>query len=876
MARFSFAFFLNALLISLQSLFFLAPLLPAVHASAQSQQESVDIARTYLQTLDAPKKDIKTTSGTGLKKGIVQTVGHYGLQFIESLVFSGPSTPGSSTVPKNLDPKLKEAVISLENTADSGNSDAIFLLAEMNFHGNFTHPRNFTTAFSRYNQLASLYGNSSAQYMIGFMYATGIGGVVEQDQARATLYYQFAAEHNNTKAQMVLGYRHLVGISVPKSCDTSVEYYREVADKAMAWLRSGPPGGHAIIRDAYRIADEEGGVYGEGASVSSAGINSRFHGATANSDQHADFQDVLEYLDLMSRKGDLKATMSLGRIHYEGSRGYGRDLVQAKKEFLTVARKVWPASGKKAEKDISEGTKKVAAKAAGYLGRMFLRGEGVTQDYKKAMVWFKRGIQHGDGLSQYSLGLIHLNGYGVPKNPMRAAELFGPAADQDMASAQVRLGALFLDQGDVQTAYRYFELAVRTGHIEAYYYLAAMAAGGVGRDKSCHVAAAYYKTVCEKAETLVASFDTANDAYAADDIDTALINYMLAAEQGFESAQANVAYLIDKALPRKFLQTIGTVLPALTTSPSSLTSNPRLALLYWTRSAKQHNIDSRVKMGDYYLNGIGMRQNNEPDASAAAACYQAAAEGMQSAQAMWNLGWMHENGIGIDQDFHLAKRFYDQALETNREAYLPVKLALLKLRLRSAWNTLTNGRIKSIEDEPVHRPKRSFMEWLTAFLEADLAAYENAQLYDHPDGAEAGDVVYDDDWTQMPGGDGNIEDLWDELGLEGVMESLAIVACAVGLGFLVLLRRRRQDEREREERRRLNGQGLERVAQMQIVDEVVVIEDDGAVGVLGDAPGLGQDGDDGDDVPIDDPEHGLFPPPGDPNYPGWVAGGVGH
>jgi SEL1 protein len=103
-----------------------------------------------------------------------------------------------------------------------------------------------------------------------------------------------------------------------------------------------------------------------------------------------------------------------------------------------------------------------------------------------------------------------------------------------------------------------------------------------------------------------------------------------------------------------------------------------------------------VKMGDYYLGGIG----TQVDMEKAASCYTAASEYHQSAQALYNLGWMHENGVGLDQDFHLAKRYYDHALETNEEAYLPVKLSLFKLRLRSAWNTLTNGRINSIQDEP--------------------------------------------------------------------------------------------------------------------------------------------------------------------------------
>jgi SEL1 protein len=103
-----------------------------------------------------------------------------------------------------------------------------------------------------------------------------------------------------------------------------------------------------------------------------------------------------------------------------------------------------------------------------------------------------------------------------------------------------------------------------------------------------------------------------------------------------------------------------------------------------------------VKMGDYYLKGVG----TDSDMEKSAACYTAASEFHQSAQALYNLGWMHENGVGLTQDFHLAKRFYDQALETNDEAYLAVILGLLKLRLRSAWNTLTNGRINSIRDEP--------------------------------------------------------------------------------------------------------------------------------------------------------------------------------
>ena len=48
---------------------------------------------------------------------------------------------------------------------------------------------------------------------------------------------------------------------------------------------------------------------------------------------------------------------------------------------------------------------------------------------------------------------------------------------------------------------------------------------------------------------------------------------------------------------------------------------------------------------------------------------------------MFNLGYMHELGLGMKRDIHLAKRFYDMAAETSVDAKVPVALALAKLAL---------------------------------------------------------------------------------------------------------------------------------------------------------------------------------------------------
>ncbi|CAF4351597.1 unnamed protein product [Adineta steineri] len=49
---------------------------------------------------------------------------------------------------------------------------------------------------------------------------------------------------------------------------------------------------------------------------------------------------------------------------------------------------------------------------------------------------------------------------------------------------------------------------------------------------------------------------------------------------------------------------------------------------------------------------------------------------------------MYEKGLGLKRDLHLAKRFYDMAVEANSDAYLPVTIVLFKLYLESVYEKL--------------------------------------------------------------------------------------------------------------------------------------------------------------------------------------------
>ncbi len=98
-------------------------------------------------------------------------------------------------------------------------------------------------------------------------------------------------------------------------------------------------------------------------------------------------------------------------------------------------------------------------------------------------------------------------------------------------------------------------------------------------------------------------------------------------------------------------------------------------MTYWNRAAVQGYHIARLKLGDYYYYGYGTQVDYEQ----AAYHYKFASEVNHNPQAMFNLAYMHENGLGLMRDAHLAKRFYDMASETSPEAYIPVSLALMKL-----------------------------------------------------------------------------------------------------------------------------------------------------------------------------------------------------
>ena len=232
--------------------------------------------------------------------------------------------------------------------------------------------------------------------------------------------------------------------------------------------------------------------------------------------------------------------------------------------------------------------------------------------------------------------------------------------------------------------------------------------------------------------------------YTSGDLESSLRNYLLAAETGHTLSQVNAAFLLDQGVclhlsPRdcrkaslrlwKAAAQVGDPEAALRVGDSYYYGSQQgkhsdlvQVILYpekygiaWLRM--QYNYVSRLLLE--YM-GMPTEQEGEgPDKSAegeqtcaaetdgegtcaapeneqdaddsdlpkAAHYYRLAAEKHKSPRAYFNLGYMHEWGLGLTQDFPLAKRHYDLAASTSTkgEADLAVQLALWSMNAHQFW-----------------------------------------------------------------------------------------------------------------------------------------------------------------------------------------------
>ena len=118
------------------------------------------------------------------------------------------------------------------------------------------------------------------------------------------------------------------------------------------------------------------------------------------------------------------------------------------------------------------------------LGLMHVNGQGVPVDYSEGLKWYRLAAEQGDADAQFNLGLMYVNGQGVPLDYSEGVKWYRLAAEQGDADAQTNLGLMHVNGQGVPVDYsegvKWYRLAAEQGNPNAQNNLAFMHFAGQG------------------------------------------------------------------------------------------------------------------------------------------------------------------------------------------------------------------------------------------------------------------------------------------------------------------------------------------------------------------------------------------------------------
>lgn len=131
------------------------------------------------------------------------------------------------------------------------------------------------------------------------------------------------------------------------------------------------------------------------------------------------------------------------------------------------------------------------------LAVMYERGIGVEKDEKRAVEWYTKAAKQEYAIAQYVLGKIYYFGKGVKKDNKQSVDWFTKAANQGVANAQYNLAVMY-DRGrgvdiDEKRAFEWYMKAANQGVASAQFNLAVMYENGLGVKKDYNQAIKWYE-----------------------------------------------------------------------------------------------------------------------------------------------------------------------------------------------------------------------------------------------------------------------------------------------------------------------------------------------------------------------------------------------
>ena len=156
-----------------------------------------------------------------------------------------------------------------------------------------------------------------------------------------------------------------------------------------------------------------------------------------------------------AERGNTSAQYTLGICYFMGE-GVEQDYREAVKWYRKAAEKGY-------------------ADAQNSLGFMYFFGKGVDQDYTEGVKWIRKAAEQGNAESQFHLGFAYIRGDGVDRDYDEGVKWYHKAIEQKHAGAMNNMGHCYVmgfgvPQDDIE-AYAWFLLAAKHGFKKANIHL---------------------------------------------------------------------------------------------------------------------------------------------------------------------------------------------------------------------------------------------------------------------------------------------------------------------------------------------------------------------------------------------------------------------
>ncbi|KAL4170779.1 hypothetical protein KRP22_008883 [Phytophthora ramorum] len=542
-------------------------------------------------------------------------------------------------------PELTTSLPLFKQLVREDRRELLLQIGELHLFEDGSVPHNATHA-ELFLQASAGHGSSQAQFLLGALRAAS------DDSADAQLYYAFATRGQSIGASMALGYRALHGYGSRKSCTAAMRHYKFAADRVVTQQNDQKLQLYAFPEPA-RLSETEG---------------ARYHGDLNPAE---DFNRA-EYL--RQRAADLRNTdvMVQSASITLFSDLYGVTAMSDLEEHAAREREAL----RFLERSIEMGS----IKAQALLGHVYAYGlAGCKSNASRAVELYEAALNASEGNpsgeAANGLGVIFSRGIGdMPVDPDRARDLFKVAANAGHAEGVYNTGMSFLELGShlSSRAKEYFVAAAHVGHLKSLFQLARLKqrqihtiGGATTSSTSCQEVVELYKRVAEYSREGTTLMTQALTHAQRGNWALALELYLIAAEMGYEVAQNNAVWLIERVQRQVF----GT---------PSIRDSKLLERLYArlvNRAFEQDSIDALLRMGDSAY--------QDEDYTVALRHYQHAdlVSAGTSARALFSVGYMHEHGLGVSFiSPERATLYYHLAGE--KEPSLRIVMVLLQFKLR--------------------------------------------------------------------------------------------------------------------------------------------------------------------------------------------------